>query len=78
MLDKNKIFTSVLSAITAACIITVFAFYQNMQVFKATTQLEISNIRSEVEKKADKFMQFELQRQIIEINEKLDKIIEKL
>ena len=78
MFEKNKIITSVLATVTTACILTVFAFYQNMQVFKARTESEISSIKSEVQKKADNSMQIELQRQIIEMNSKLDKIIEKL
>ncbi len=75
---KDTVLMKVLSSLSVALIIGVFTFFQNVQIFKAKTEKDIAIIHTELEKKGNKEMQVDLKKRLERIENKVDKLIDKI
>ncbi len=74
----TKILTTVTASLTIALILGMIAFFQNVQIFKAKTEKDIAVIHMELERKGNKEMQIDLKDRLERIENKMDKLIDKI
>lgn len=73
---KTKILVSVSASLIVALIMSLFAFFQHMQIFKAKTEKDLTRIHIELERKGNKETQSDLSKRLDRIENKIDKLID--